>query len=171
MALRPTTTVRDNSRSASVVSPTSNSQTSTPPPDPFALQILLEDYKLWLRELEKQDRWLYQGVWTVLAASAGALYLVHTSEQQIRLPAAIAIGVVAIAFIILNGDFLATRVSSYRMVSRRVAAGPLECISRKRQKTSTNWMHCYSRSASPYTLGATTHRGLNVSRLGRNVEG
>jgi hypothetical protein len=87
-----------------------------------AAQVLLEDYKLWLRELEKQDRWLYQGIWTVLAASAGALFVVHNADIRIRLPAAFAIGLVALAFIVINGDFLATRVSSYRMVSRRVAA-------------------------------------------------
>jgi hypothetical protein len=86
-----------------------------------AAQVLLEDYKLWLRELEKQDRWLYQGIWTVLAASAGALFVIHGAGERIRLPAAFSIGVVALAFIVINGDVLATRVSSYRMVSRRVA--------------------------------------------------
>lgn len=89
--------------------------------DAVAAQVLLEDYKLWLRELEKQDRWLYQGIWTILAASAGALYVIHNADERIRVPAAFSVGIVALAFIVINGDFLATRVSSYRMVSRRVA--------------------------------------------------
>src|SRR6266498_5993844 len=91
-------------------------------PDPFTKQVLLEDYRLWLRELEKQDRWLYQGIWTVLAASAGALYLISGGNERIRIPGALAIGFVAVLFIHANGGFLATRVASYRMVSRRVAA-------------------------------------------------
>jgi hypothetical protein len=90
--------------------------------DPLARQVLLEDYRLWVRELEKQDRWLYQGIWTVLAASAGALYLINGGDARIRTPGALAIGLVAVLFIHANGGFLATRVATYRMVSRRVAA-------------------------------------------------
>jgi hypothetical protein len=99
--------------------------------------------------LEKQDRWLYQGIWTVLAASAAALYLIHNADERIRLPAAFSIGIVAVAFILINGDFLATRVSSYRMVSRRVAG--------------------IRRAARVYEiLGAEAYRGSGVPMLSDN---
>lgn len=91
-------------------------------PDAFAKQVLLEDYRLWLRELEKQDRWLYQGIWTVLAASAGALYLISGGVERLRIPAALSVALAAVLFVDVNGGFLATRAASYRMVSRRIAA-------------------------------------------------
>lgn len=91
-------------------------------PDAFAKQVLLEDYRLWLRELEKQDRWLYQGIWTVLAASAGAFYLISGGVERLRIPAGLAVAMAAALFVDVNGGFLATRAASYRMVSRRVAA-------------------------------------------------
>lgn len=95
--------------------------------EPIASEILLEDYRTWMRELEKQDRWLYQGVWTVLVASGTAFWLIRAADHasvdlRSRVLAAIAVGLVAITFLVINGDFLGTRVSSHRMVSRRVAA-------------------------------------------------
>lgn len=129
-----------------------DAENAPPAKDPLAGQVLMEDYKLWLRELEKQDRWLYQGIWTVLAASAGALYVISGNDDvQVRIAGGIAIGVVALAFIVLNGDFLSTRVSSYRMVSRRVAA--------------------LRRAAKVYEiLGEETYRASGVPMLSDNPE-
>jgi hypothetical protein len=36
-------------------------------------EIALEDYRAWLRELEKQDRWYAQTVWALVAALGAAL--------------------------------------------------------------------------------------------------
>ncbi|MGO9290594.1 MAG: hypothetical protein ACLQIJ_17820, partial [Polyangia bacterium] len=60
--------------------------------------ILLEDYKLWQRELEKQDRWFSQSIWTVLAGTSAGLLLIRSLPLPERAFAECAIvGVVSIA--------------------------------------------------------------------------
>lgn len=90
--------------------------------DSLRQDMLLEDYRLWLRELEKPDRWLHQGIWTVLAASAAALYFTKDLQPTQQTAATAMIILVALVFISLNGRLLATRIASYRMISKRVAA-------------------------------------------------
>jgi hypothetical protein len=83
--------------------------------------LLIEDYKLWLRELEKQDRWLGQQVWIVLAGAAAGLPFLMSLHGSDRLAVGLFGAFVALTFISLNADFLSSRVLSYRQVSRRVA--------------------------------------------------
>src|SRR4051812_36252592 len=65
-------------------------------------KILLEDYKMWQRELEKQDRWMPQSLWTVLAGVAAGLVLVRQLERADRVAVAVALVVVAGVFISMS---------------------------------------------------------------------
>lgn len=85
-------------------------------------EFLLEDFRLWLRELEKQDRWFAQNVWVVLTACALGLYVVQAKDGTGGASATALIALAGSLFISMNADFLANRVVSYRQVSRRVAA-------------------------------------------------
>ena len=84
--------------------------------------ILLEDYKLWQRELEKQDRWFSQSIWTVLAGASAGLLLIRSLPLPERAVAECAIVGVAGLFVSMSADFLVGRVRSYLMVARHVAA-------------------------------------------------
>lgn len=84
--------------------------------------VLLEDYKLWQRELEKQDRWFSQALWTVLAGASAGFMLIRPLQVPVRVAAECVLVVVAGLFVSMSGDFLVGRVRSYLVVARHVAA-------------------------------------------------
>ncbi len=86
------------------------------------LAFALEDYRLWLRELEKQDRWFAQVVWVVMAGRGAASATLINLPQEYRLSGAIFITFAGLLFVSMNTEFLVRRVVSYRQVARRVAA-------------------------------------------------
>jgi len=86
-----------------------------------ARDFILEDYRMWLRELEKQDRWFAQAVWLIVAAWAAAMPVARQFEGRNGAIAAVLITLIGLLFVSLNADFLASRVLTHRQVSRRVA--------------------------------------------------
>lgn len=85
-------------------------------------KILLEDYKLWQRELEKQDRWIPQSLWTALAGCAAGLALVRNMPLGERTAAEIVLTLVAGLFVSMSADFFVGRVNTYFKAARFVAA-------------------------------------------------
>lgn len=85
-------------------------------------KIILEDYKLWQRELEKQDRWIPQALWTVLAGGSAGLALVRSMPPVERLAAELVLTLVAALFVSMSADFLVGRVNTYLKAARFVAA-------------------------------------------------
>jgi len=85
------------------------------------LAFALEDYRLWLRELEKQDRWFAQVVWVVMAGCGAASATLINLPEDYRLSGAIFITFAGLLFVSMNTEFLVRRVVSYRQVARRVA--------------------------------------------------
>jgi hypothetical protein len=84
--------------------------------------IELEDYKSWLRELEKQDRWYAETVWAVVAALGAALLpLGRLADSSERIFAAWSIWAIGAAFVHMSATFLMFRIPSHRSVSRAVA--------------------------------------------------
>lgn len=90
--------------------------------DQLRRDIALEDYKSWLRELEKQDRWYAQTVWVVVVALGAAITPMRQLTGVDRTIAAFGLWGVGATFVHISATFLRFRVASYWNISRAVAA-------------------------------------------------
>jgi hypothetical protein len=84
--------------------------------------VILEDYRLWLQELQKQDRWFAEVVWLVLAGTAAGMTAVLQTKPFDTAAGLVLVSFIGLVFVSINADFLATRIVSYRHIARRVAA-------------------------------------------------
>jgi hypothetical protein len=136
---------------------------STPedPSDTIGDQILLEDYRVLLQELQKQDRWFAEIVWLVLAGTAAGMATALQLTAIDGYAVAIVTAFVGVAFLSINAEFLASRIIGYRQCVRRVAATRVAFMAHERLKLATELREPGAPllSSNPRSFCRTAHTG------------